>query len=93
MAIKKWVIGKPDRELAKNIAAECDVDPFVALISVARGIEDSYELEEYLSRECYITDPRELADITLAADIINAAIEAGDKIAVYGDYDCDGVMV
>ncbi|MBR3144803.1 MAG: single-stranded-DNA-specific exonuclease RecJ [Clostridia bacterium] len=91
MAIKKWVIGKPDRELAKNIAAECDVDPFVALISVARGIEDSYELEEYLSRECYITDPRELADITLAADIINAAIEAGDKIAVYGDYDCDGV--
>lgn len=91
MSIKRWAIGKPDRETAKLLAQECDVDPFVALISVARGVNDAAELEQYLSKECYLYDPRELTDIILAADIINAAIEDGQKIAVYGDYDCDGI--
>ncbi len=92
MALKKWIIGKPDRQAAKLLAEECDVDPFVALIAVSRGITEAAELEQYLSTECYLSDPRELADITLAADIINAAIENKDKIAVYGDYDCDGIV-
>lgn len=92
MAMKKWVIGKPDREKAKLLAEECAVDPFVALIACSRGVEDAAELEQFLSDESCLCDPRELADITVAADIINAAIENGEKIAVYGDYDCDGVV-
>lgn len=92
MAMKKWVIGKPDRENAKWLADECGIDPFVALIACSRGISDAAELEQYVSVEPCLCDPRELADITIAADIINAAIENKEKIAVYGDYDCDGVV-
>ena len=90
--MKKWVIGSPDRERAKFLAEECGIDPFVALIACSRGVEDAAELEQFLSNESCLCDPRELADITLAAEIINAAIENGEKIAVYGDYDCDGVV-
>ena len=92
MSVKKWIVGNPDRELAKKLAEECDVDPFAALIAVGRGIDNEGELELLLSDEPILCDPLELADIKIAADYINAAIASGTKIAVFGDYDCDGVV-
>ena len=92
MALKKWVVGTPDRETAKSVALECDIDPFAALIAVGRGINDPAELELLLCEEPLLCDPYELADIRKAADVINKAIEEKTVIAVFGDYDCDGVV-
>lgn len=47
MAFKKWVVASPEREAAKLIAAECEVDPFVALIAYGRGINDASYLEQF----------------------------------------------
>lgn len=91
MGMKKWKISSFDKALAKELAMECDVDPIVALIASARGYSDPMELEQFVSDEPVFSDPQETADIIKAADIINAVIEDGGKIAVYGDYDCDGV--
>lgn len=92
MAFKKWIVATPEREAAKLIAEECEVDPFVALIAYGRGINDASYLEQFLSDEPILCDPMELADIRIAADIVNAAIADGVHIAVFGDYDCDGVV-
>lgn len=92
MSLKKWIVGTPDREKAKLLAEECDIDPFAALIAVGRGIDDAGELELLLCDEPILCDPLELADIKIAAECINQAIENGEKIAVFGDYDCDGVV-
>lgn len=92
MSVKKWVVGTPDRETAKMLAEECDIDPFAALVAVGRGIDDAGELELMLSDEPVLCDPFELADIKIAADYINKSISNGVKIAVFGDYDCDGVV-
>jgi len=91
MGFKKWVVSSFDKELAKELSIECEVDPIVALIASARGYTDPYLLEQFISDEPYFTDPYEMADIKKAADTINASIENGEKIAIYGDYDCDGV--
>ncbi len=91
MAFKKWCVADFDKQLAKELAAECDVDPIVALIASSRGYDDPMELEQFLSDDPVFSDPRECADIEKAADIVNDAIEKGEKIAVFGDYDCDGV--
>lgn len=91
MGYKKWQVAEFDKNLAKELSAECDVDPIVALIASSRGYSDPYDLEQFLSDEPLFTDPRETADIFIAANIINAAIENKSKIAVYGDYDCDGI--
>lgn len=91
MGLKKWTFSQYDKELAKALSAECDVDPIVALIASSRGYSDPTELEQFILDEPYFTDPKEMADITLAAEIVNAAIDNGEKIAVFGDYDCDGV--
>ena len=92
MSVKKWVVGTPDREMAKQLAEECNIDPFAALIAVGRGIDDAGELELLMSDEPLLCDPLELADIKIAADYINSAIASGTKIAIFGDYDCDGVV-
>lgn len=92
MSLKKWIVGTHDREKAKLLAEECDIDPFAALIAVGRGIDDAGELELLLCDEPILCDPLELADIKIAAECINQAIENGEKIAVFGDYDCDGVV-
>lgn len=91
MGLKKWRIAEYDKELAKALAEECDVDPIVALIASARGYTDPTELEAFLSDEPLFSDVYSMADIMLAADIVNDHIAKGKKIAVYGDYDCDGV--
>ncbi len=91
MAFKKWVIGNSDKALAKHLAEECDIDPFIAMLAAARGYSDETELEQFLSDEVMLCDPRELIDIEKAAEIVNEAISTGTKIAVFGDYDCDGV--
>lgn len=46
MSYKKWIVGSPDREKAKMLAEECDIDPFAALIAVGRGIDYEGELEQ-----------------------------------------------
>ena len=91
MGMKKWQIAGFNKMLAKELAVECDIDPIVALIASARGYTDPASLEEFLSDEPCFDDPRNLSDIEKAADIINSYIENGSRIAVYGDYDCDGI--
>ncbi len=89
--MKKWEVAQIDKELAKNLAVECDIDPFIAMIAASRGYNDPSLLEEFLSDELVFSDPYELTDIDKAVECINKAIDQGVTIAVYGDYDCDGV--
>ncbi len=91
MSFKKWIVKNNDRELAKQMALECDIEPILALIATARGYTDPSDLEQFLSDEPCFSDVYSLADIMHAADIVNNYIEKGKKIAVFGDYDCDGV--
>ncbi|MBR6533772.1 MAG: DHH family phosphoesterase, partial [Clostridia bacterium] len=91
MGFKKWVINETDKTLAKELAEVCEVEPIVALIASARGYTDPTDLEQFLSDEPCFDDVYTLADIMHAADIVNMSIASGEKIAIFGDYDCDGV--
>lgn len=92
LSFKEWVFNKTDKETAITLSHELDIDPFSAMLAVSRGITDPYELELLLSDELMLCDVYELADIKLAAYTINQAIQNNQKIAIYGDYDCDGVV-
>lgn len=91
MAMKRWTVGAPDREIARTMADECGIDAFAALVAYNRGISDASELELLICEEPILCEANELKDIEKAADCINEAISNGTLIAVYGDYDCDGV--
>lgn len=91
MAYKKWVVGDTDKAQAMQLAQECDVDPFVALIAASRGYNDPALLEEFLADEPLYSSPYELPDMESAVTTINTAIDNDELIAVFGDYDCDGI--
>lgn len=91
MLFRQWQINKVDKAKVKSIAEECDIDAFAALLAVCRGVDEPYDIEEMLSNDIYITDPFSMVDMEKAVEAVNAAIRDNKLIAVYGDYDCDGV--
>ncbi len=91
MSRKKWNICALDKELASDIAAEFDIDPFAALLLTSRGITDDEEIEAFFSEQPVLSDPFQIKDMDKAVQRITLALEKDELIAVYGDYDADGV--
>ena len=89
--MKRWIVPKVSKELIKELAEECDVSEFLALIAAARGYTDPLELEAFLTCDDPLDSPYMLADMEKGVSVVRAAVEEGKLIAVYGDYDCDGV--
>ena len=74
------------------LAGAMDLDPVVARLLVLRGVTTADEAERFLHpRLEHLHDPFRLADLRLAVDRLERAIDQGDRIAVHGDYDVDGV--
>ncbi len=69
---------------------EFDKDDLVNKILISRGV---LNVEKFLNPSIkeYMPNPSVLSDMDKAASIIADAVLAGDKIAVYGDYDVDGI--
>lgn len=91
MSLRKWVMRKADRDSALQLAEEEHINGNAAALLVARGYSDPMEVEQFLSDELMLNDPLDLADMSLAAERVRKAIDSGEKILIYGDYDCDGV--
>ncbi|MBR3816042.1 MAG: single-stranded-DNA-specific exonuclease RecJ [Clostridia bacterium] len=91
MSRKKWILREVDKDLASDIATEYGIDPFAALLLVSRGIVDEYEIDEFFSETPVLCDPFDIVDMDKACERISRAVKDGELIAVYGDYDADGV--
>lgn len=91
MAIKKWNIPKENKELTKILAQECGVSELVASVLVNRGHSSYLSATRFLGNEGEIASPYDMKDMQEAVDRIRQAVDDFEKIAVYGDYDCDGV--
>ncbi|MCR5207228.1 MAG: single-stranded-DNA-specific exonuclease RecJ [Eubacterium sp.] len=91
MAHKKWVVRDADREKASAISEKFDIDAFVAFLLVSRGIDTSVAVSDFLSHSFESVPAYKFADLEEASFIIGDAIDNGERICIYGDYDCDGV--
>lgn len=91
MKYSKWEITGYDRkEAAKWFRG--GTSPLSALFLVSRGIKDSEGLESLIDNSVSsLEDPFLLNGMSAAVDRISAAIEKGEKIGVFGDYDVDGI--
>lgn len=91
MPRRKWCVSRIDKEKASELSAACGIDPFASLLLVSRGITEKEQADEFFSQDVSFCDPFSIKDMDKAVERINLAIEKGEKIAVYGDYDADGV--
>jgi len=87
---KKWVVSHCDRDAAATLAENCGVEPFAAFLLCSRGMTDEFEIESFLY-DTDLIDPYTLPDMEKAVERVNTALENGERITVFGDYDCDGV--
>ncbi len=92
MKEKRWLLAAEQEENARQLAGELHLGKLTARVLAARGFTSREEAAGFLTRsEVGIHDPFLLKDMDKAVAEIRSAIKQGVKIAVYGDYDVDGV--
>jgi len=88
---KLWVFpetGEPDQELLEACAGSVTL----ARVLMRRGLASKAIVRQFLNESEYVpTHPFELPGVEKAVERMGAAIEKGEKITVYGDYDVDGI--
>lgn len=88
----KWIFNTPDAVNAAKISRAYDLPTSIADLLVARGISTIADVENFLNpRLEQLSDPLEYPGITEAVDRIIHAIRHQEQIAVFGDFDADGV--
>lgn len=89
----RWRQIEVDEREAFAIASKLKLSLPLARLLVGRGFRTREEIEAFLEPDRFpIPSSFLLPDMELGRDRILKAIENGEKILVYGDYDTDGVM-
>ena len=88
---KRWTIQKHDREAVRQLSRDLKVTPLLAALLISRGFETPEKAHKFLNPSyADLHEPLLLKDMQKAVDRILKAIEAGEKILIWGDYDVDG---
>ncbi len=86
-----WTIRPCPHGEASALAAALGISWITASVLVRRGYGDPEQARAFLAAEPPRHDPALLGDTAAACDRIRAAIAAGERICVHGDYDVDGI--
>ncbi len=70
---------------------QAGIPALCAKVLSARGVSDPAWARQFLYEEEPLCDPLLMADMDKAAQRLRRAGEAGETVAVYGDYDVDGI--
>jgi single-stranded-DNA-specific exonuclease len=88
----KWKVSDVDQAAAERLSAELKLHPVIANMLAARGVTEPGEAGRFLKAgKDHFHDPFLLDGMDLAVARIRQALQANEKIRVYGDYDADGV--
>lgn len=91
MSFKRWVFSTPNKNEAAQLSEDSGVNAFLIYLLTMRGFHTPEDISEFLLGGALSDDPFAFADMDLAVDRIQRAIDSGETMAVFGDYDADGV--
>ncbi|MBC8144019.1 MAG: single-stranded-DNA-specific exonuclease RecJ, partial [bacterium] len=88
----RWILSDPsDEDTVQKLAQTINVSPTIARILVARGVRNFDQAKQFFRPSLDdLHDPFLMDTMDLAVERSIRAVENGEKIAVYGDYDVDG---
>ncbi len=89
--MKVWSVAKVNKERAIAMANKLEIPPLLAMMLDIRGITKEEDVINFLQENKDFSDPFLMKDMDKAVERITTAVENGEKICVYGDYDADGV--
>ena len=86
---KRWQIAPRVSSLV--VARFPNLHPLIVQILYNRGITTPEQAETFLTPDALIGNPFQMRGVNEAIDRLRRAIRAGEAVAVYGDFDADGV--
>lgn len=89
--MKVWSVAKVNKERAIAMASKLEIPPLLAMMLDIRGITKEEDVINFLQENKDFSDPFLMKDMDKAVERITTAVENGEKICIYGDYDADGV--
>lgn len=91
MKTKRWIVREGAPQRAATLARSLNVSPVVAQLLITRGHADEHSARRFLHpSHDQLHDPSLMLGMKESVERILRAIEKGEKILVYGDYDVDG---
>jgi single-stranded-DNA-specific exonuclease len=91
MSAKRWILRGYDSELVASLASALAVSPTLAALLLARGCENEESARKFLKpTPDQLHDPYLMLGMDKAVARLLRAIDRGERILVYGDYDVDG---
>lgn len=89
---KRWRLAPQDVPASRRLAEELRVPYVLAQLLVNRGVTETASARRFLGGALSeLHDPEQLPGVPAAAQFLHAAVKAGKRICVYGDYDVDGL--
>ena len=85
-----WKTAQPAPN-AVNALVHGGYAPLAAMVLASRGMENKEKADAYLDCDCALCDPFLMTDMAMAVGRVALAMDRGEKIAVFGDYDVDGI--
>ena len=91
MKFKEWSVAPPCPN-GRRALEESGLSPLLAAVLSARGVTDPEDARRLLSPQAEpLLDPMLMRDMDRAVARVRRAVENGETITVYGDYDVDGI--
>ncbi|MEG4817623.1 single-stranded-DNA-specific exonuclease RecJ [Microcoleus sp. K5-D4] len=90
---QRWQIYSPQPQQAEQFAAEIGLSPLLAQVLINRGIDSLKEVQGFIEPESLVLPAPmdEFPDLAASVKLLREAISGGQKIAICGDYDADGM--
>lgn len=91
MKAKRWIRREQDAQEVAALVRVLDVSPVVASLLISRGCRDEMSARSFLNPSYdQLNDPYLMLGMGEAVARLLRAIDLGEPILVYGDYDVDG---
>ncbi len=90
---QRWQIYSPQPQQAEQFATEIGLSPLLAQVLINRGIDSVKEVQGFIEPESLVLPAPmdEFPDLAASVKLLREAISRGQKIAICGDYDADGM--
>ncbi len=90
MKYRAWQVNRPDKGKAAALAGELGISSLLARTLVGRGYSEPGQARALLEN-APMSDPFLLKDMDKAVARIHQAVDGGEPIVIFGDYDVDGI--
>ena len=91
MKAKRWIVRRQDARQAASLARVLGISPILAALLITRGYDDESSARSFLTPDYnQIHEPYLMLGMREAVVRLETAIDNGEPILIYGDYDVDG---